>query len=138
MFEQFTRNRVLVYLKKNADYGDSFVNSINALGETAGIVRILDKVNRLKSLLKSDSEVNESLEDTVLDLFNYMVMFSCAKEGNNSLANIVDTTMLEAENHNTFAERVNNIFGDKDYLKFSEEECEQVNTLLWRYVVSLV
>ena len=34
MFEQFTRNRVLVYLKKNADYGDSFVNSINALGET--------------------------------------------------------------------------------------------------------
>ena len=77
MFEQFTRNRVLVYLKKNADYGDSFVNSINALGETAGLVRILDKVNRLKSLLKSDSEVNESLEDTVLDLFNYMVMFSC-------------------------------------------------------------
>ena len=41
-------------------------------------------------------------------------------------------------NHNTFAERVNNIFGDKDYLKFSEEECEQVNTLLWGYVVSLV
>ena len=75
MFEQFTRNRVLVYLKKNADYGDSFVSSINALGETAGLVRILDKVNRLKSLLKSDSEVNESLEDTVLDLFKTPASF---------------------------------------------------------------
>ena len=138
MFEQFTRNRVLVYLKKNADYGDSFVNSITALGETAGVVRILDKVNRLKSLLKADSEVNESLEDTVLDLFNYVVMFNCAVEGNNSLSNIVDTTMLEAENYTTFAQRVNKIFGDKEDLKFNEEECEQVNTLLWGYVVSLV
>ena len=121
MFEQFTRNRILVYLKKNKDYGDSFVSSINALGETAGLVRILDKVNRLKSLLKSDNEVSESLEDTVLDLFNYVVMFNCAIEGNNSLSNIVDATMLEVENYKCFAQRVNLLFGDKEELKFDEE-----------------
>ncbi|MBP3931816.1 MAG: DUF1599 domain-containing protein [Peptostreptococcaceae bacterium] len=138
MFEQFTRNRVLVYLKKNKDYGDSFVSSINALGETAGLVRILDKVNRLKSLLKSDNEVSESLEDTVLDLFNYVVMFNCAIEGNNSLSNIVDATMLEVENYKCFAQRVNLLFGDKEELKFDEEECKHVNNLLWGYVVSLV
>ena len=138
MFEQFTRNRILVYLKKNKDYGDSFVSSINALGETAGLVRILDKVNRLKSLLKSDNEVSESLEDTVLDLFNYVVMFNCAIEGNNSLSNIVDATMLEVENYKCFAQRVNLLFEDKEELKFNEEECEQVNNLLWGYVVSLV
>ena len=138
MFEQFTRNRILVYLKKNKDYGDSFVSSIGALGETAGLVRILDKVNRLKSLLKSDNEVSESLEDTVLDLFNYVVMFNCAIEGNNSLSNIVDATMLEVENYKCFAQRVNLLFGDKEELKFDEEECKQVNNLLWGYVVSLV
>lgn len=137
MFEQFTRDRILVYLKKNKDYGDSFVSSINSLGETAGLVRILDKVNRLKSLLKSNNEVSESLEDTVLDLFNYIVMFKCAIEGNNSLSNIVDETMLLAENYKYFAQLVNELFGDKEELKFDEEECKQVNDLLWSYVISL-
>lgn len=137
MFEQFTRDRILVYLKKNKDYGDSFVSSINSLGETAGLVRILDKVNRLKSLLKSNNEVSESLEDTTLDLFNYIVMFKCAIEGNNSLSNIVDETMLLVENYKYFAQLVNELFGDKEELKFDEEECKQVNDLLWSYVISL-
>lgn len=137
MFEQFARDRILVYLKKNKDYGDSFVSSISCLGKTAGLVRILDKVNRLKSLMTSTNEVSESLEDTVLDLFNYVVMFKCAIEGNNSLSNIVDETMLLAEDHKFFAQEVNELFGDKEELKFSEEECKQVNELLWGYVVSL-
>ena len=137
MFEQFARDRILVYLKKNKDYGDSFVSSISCLGKTAGLVRILDKVNRLKSLMTSTNEVSESLEDTVLDLFNYVVMFKCAIEGNNSLSNIVDETMLLAEDHKFFAQEVNELFEDKEELKFSEEECKQVNELLWGYVVSL-
>ena len=137
MIEQFTRDRILVYLKKNKDYGDSFLSSIKSLGETAGLVRILDKVNRLKSLMTSENEVSESLEDTVLDLFNYVVMFKCAIEGNNSLINIVEETMLLAEDYKYFAQEVNELFGDKEELKFNEEECKQVNELLWSNVVSL-
>ena len=138
MIERFTRDRILVYLKKNKDYGDSFVSSISSLGKTAGLVRILDKVNRLKSLMTSTNEVSESLEDTVLDLFNYVVMFKCAIEGNNSLSNIVDETMLLAEDHKFFAQEVNELFEDKEELKFSEEECKQVNELLFSNLVSLL
>lgn len=138
MIERFTRDRILVYLKKNKDYGDSFVSSISCLGKTAGLVRILDKVNRLKSLMTSTNEVSESLEDTVLDLFNYVVMFKCAIEGNNSLSNIVDETMLLAEDHKFFAQEVNELFEDKEELKFSEEECKQVNELLFSNLVSLL
>ena len=65
-------------------------------------------------------------------------MFNCAIEGNNSLSNIVDATMLEVENYKCFAQRVNLLFGDKEELKFDEEECKHVNNLLWGYVVSLV
>jgi hypothetical protein len=138
VIERFTRDRILVYLKKNKDYGDSFVSSINCLGKTAGLVRILDKVNRLKSLMTSTNEVSESLEDTVLDLFNYVVMFKCAIEGNNSLSNIVDETMLLAEDYKFFAQEVNELFEDKEELKFSEEECKQVNELLFSNLVSLL
>lgn len=140
MYDTFVRDRMLVYLKKNKDYGDSFVDSINALGETAGLVRILDKVNRLKSLLKlNESEVAESLQDTVLDLFNYTVMFECAKEGTNNLVDILEGMIYLAENHKDFAEIVNSFFITKhEELCFTEEECKQVNNLLWGYVVSLV
>jgi hypothetical protein len=140
MYDNFVRDRMLVYLKKNKDYGDSFVDSINALGETAGLVRILDKVNRLKSLLKQqESEVSESLQDTVLDLFNYVVMFECAKECTNNLLDILEGMLYLAEHHKEFAEIVNTFFISKhEHLCFTETECKQVNDLLWGYVVSLV
>ena len=49
-----------------------------------------------------------------------------------------ESCALHSLDPTTFAQRVNKIFGDKEDLKFNEEECEQVNTLLWGYVVSLI
>lgn len=63
-----------IFIAKNADYGDSFKLSIYEFGIMAGIVRINDKINRLKSLMKSDALVNESIKDTLLDLANYAIM----------------------------------------------------------------
>ena len=139
MYDIFIRDRMLVYLKKNKDYGDSFIDSINALGETAGLVRILDKINRLKSLLKlKESEVSESLQDTVLDLFNYVAMFECAKESTNNLVDILDAMLYLTEHSKEFAEIVNTYFISKhEHLCFTDEECKQVNDLLWGYVTSL-
>ena len=63
------------YIKKNHDYGNSFDKSIDELGIVAAVTRMSDKMERLKSLVKKESEVkDESFTDTVLDLANYAVM----------------------------------------------------------------
>lgn len=63
------------YIKKNADYGDSFSKSYKEFGITAPVVRMNDKMERLKSLTKADAKVkDESIRDTLIDLANYAMM----------------------------------------------------------------
>lgn len=65
------------YKRKNADYGDSFGESIRHYGPVAAHVRIGDKVHRLQSLVlkKQTAQVkDESIADTYLDLACYAVM----------------------------------------------------------------
>ncbi len=65
------------FIEKNSDYGNSFDQSIDEFGLIAGVVRMADKLNRLKTLInKPRSEVDESLRDTALDLANYAAMFA--------------------------------------------------------------
>ena len=65
-----------IYEKKNADYGNSFENSLDKHGLIAGIVRMDDKMSRLISLnSKNEQQVmDESLRDTLMDLANYAIM----------------------------------------------------------------
>ncbi len=62
------------FLKKNADYGSSFEESLNEFGEVAGIVRISDKYKRLVNLTKNENKVLESKSDTLKDMANYCLM----------------------------------------------------------------
>ena len=64
------------YKKKNADYGNSFGNSLDKHGMIAGIVRMDDKMSRLISLnsKKEQQVMDESLRDTLMDLANYAIM----------------------------------------------------------------
>jgi hypothetical protein len=79
----FTENQILfikeqysIYLKKNHDYGNSFVISLQKHGDLAFVIRAEDKVNRFKKLFNNTQKINdESIEDTVRDLFNYIAMF---------------------------------------------------------------
>lgn len=135
MYDAFVRDRVLTYLKKNKDYGDSFVDSIRIYGRVAGQVRMLDKVNRINSLLANGkSAVDESVADTLLDLFNYLVMYTCAINDENNLMDILEETYGLAETYSSFAEQVNKAL-DKT-IGFNEENCKAVNSLLWGYIVS--
>ena len=78
---KFIKDRLLVYLCKNRDYGDSFNEAFWKYGDVSALVRMEDKVNRYMSLQRNEATVHdESLQDTLLDLFNYMMMYSCAKE----------------------------------------------------------
>jgi hypothetical protein len=87
-YEQFVRNRVLLYLSKNEDYGDSFNDSLNLYGEVAFYVRAFDKLKRIDSLLQAKSGrkvADEKIEDTILDLYGYCLMFKMWKDEDLSL-----------------------------------------------------
>ena len=64
------------FLKKNADYGSSFEESLNEFGEVAGIVRIIDKCKRLVNLTNNENKVLESKSDTLKDMANYCLMLA--------------------------------------------------------------
>lgn len=73
--EELFYTALQTYIKKNMDYGDSFSKSYKEFGLTAPVVRISDKVERLKSLTKVDAMVkDESIRDTFIDCANYCVM----------------------------------------------------------------
>ena len=61
-----------LFLKKNADYGDSFAN----YGPIGVIVRMGDKIQRLQSITKNGVSFvkEESIRDTLIDLHNYAAM----------------------------------------------------------------
>ena len=74
--EQLTEQLIETYKAKNADYGDSFADSFKEFGITSAVVRMNDKMNRIKSLSKGeDRQVkDESLRDSLMDLANYALM----------------------------------------------------------------
>ena len=75
-FKDITENMLNTYIAKNHDYGDSFKKSLDEFGPIASIVRMGDKMERIKTLLHHHTEpkVNEKIEDTLQDLANYAIM----------------------------------------------------------------
>lgn len=74
---QTAERMISIYRKKNADYGNSFDQSLDEDGLLVAKIRIGDKVRRFLSLTKEGVEVQvkeESISDTLLDLANYCVM----------------------------------------------------------------
>jgi hypothetical protein len=71
-------------LKKNKDYDNSFSRQYADYGILSGLIRLDDKMNRLKNLIKKENkaEVNESIEDTVRDLMGYccLILVEMSKE----------------------------------------------------------
>lgn len=71
------------YEAKNADYGDSVGDTYNKFGDVSFLTRITDKYNRILSLSDKGEcgEVkDESLDDTILDLANYCVLWLVERE----------------------------------------------------------
>lgn len=74
-FSDITKDMAELYERKNKDYGNSFDKTLNEFGIVAGLIRLNDKMNRVKSIYNKDVSVkDESLEDTLIDLANYAVM----------------------------------------------------------------
>lgn len=78
------------FVNKNADYGNSFESSLEEYGLIAALIRMDDKMGRLRTLIKSSiiNEIldddkfegakvkDESISDTLRDLSNYALMAS--------------------------------------------------------------
>ena len=70
-----------IYARKNHDYGDSFGKGYAEYGIVMAVIRLEDKLNRLKSLIKAESLVkDESINDTLMDLANYAIMTVIERE----------------------------------------------------------
>lgn len=64
-----------LYAEKNKDYGDSFGKSYKEYGMVMAAIRLEDKLNRFKNLIKNEQQVkDESIADTLMDLANYSIM----------------------------------------------------------------
>jgi len=64
------------YKKKNADYGNSFSETIQEFGYIPAVARINDKLKRVKNMVKGN-EMNikdESLRDNLMDVAVYSVL----------------------------------------------------------------
>lgn len=80
--EKMTRHKAIcdgihdLYERKNHDYGDSFGQSFRDHGILAGVIRIEDKFNRLKTLAGGAEQKvqDESIRDTLRDMANYAIM----------------------------------------------------------------
>lgn len=65
-----------VHDRKNTDYGNSFILSIERFGVVAAVTRMYDKALRIDTLSQSGyiAKVNESLIDAYEDILNYSIM----------------------------------------------------------------
>lgn len=64
------------YTRKNADYGNSFEETIAEFGYIPAVARISDKFKRVKNMVRGQAMniKDESLRDNLLDIANYCVM----------------------------------------------------------------
>ena len=63
-----------IYIKKNNDYGNSFSDLYDEYGSIISEIHIREKFNRFKQLRTNESQVGESIEDTLMDMANYCLL----------------------------------------------------------------
>ena len=74
-FENITSEMLNTYKKKNADYGNSFSDTIQEFGFVPAVARINDKFQRVKKMVKGEQmNINESMRDNLLDIANYCIL----------------------------------------------------------------
>lgn len=86
LFKEITDDLFEVYKMKNNDYGNSVGDTYQRYGDVSFLVRIEDKINRLKSLTvdnKKQQVADEKVEDTIKDLINYGILWYIERLINN-------------------------------------------------------
>lgn len=75
-FSEVANSLVSLYTEKNKRYGGSFAKQAREFGMNVSVIRLSDKMERLKYLCKhlEDNGGDESMRDTLMDLASYAIM----------------------------------------------------------------
>ena len=75
-FKQITDEMVKLYERKNSDYGNSIHDTYMKYGAVAYLVRMEDKINRVRSLTQNNNQKveDEKIHDSLVDLANYSIL----------------------------------------------------------------
>lgn len=88
-FQQITTEMLNTYIAKNHDYGDSFNQTFEEFGLISSIIRLSDKLNRLKKLKDSTAKVDEPIKDTLLDMANYCILTTMELENKTDVTHVI-------------------------------------------------
>ena len=83
IYQTIINNLEDTYKRKHSDYGNSVGDTYEKFGDISFLTRITDKYNRILSLADKGEcgEVkDEALEDTILDLANYCLLWLVERE----------------------------------------------------------
>ena len=75
-YKRLQDDMLTTFIDKDSDYGDSFGKTFEKYGIVSALIRMSDKMNRLDNLASNSNQmkVDESIEDTLLDLANYAML----------------------------------------------------------------
>lgn len=117
------------FVDKNADYGNSFESSLEEYGLIAAIIRMDDKMGRLRTLIKSEAKVkDESISDTLRDLSNYALMASVwfdNKDDNRTTAQKVSDTIFPKKKDGSGLYSGLRVFGPEGVERFNYPESKE-------------
>lgn len=85
MYNEILEELRKTYEAKNADYGDSVGATYKKFGDVSFLTRITDKYNRILSLAdrgECGQVKDEGLNDTILDMANYCILWLVEREVN--------------------------------------------------------
>lgn len=92
-FSQVNDELLQMFLRKHRDYGKGNILSVREIGI---VLRMAEKIERLKHLLlKGDTPVNESIEETFIDLAVYANLAILLRRGQFEALE-VDEAVLQA------------------------------------------
>lgn len=84
-FKQITEEMQELCKRKNSDYGSSVNDTYKKYGMVSYLVRMEDKINRIRNLVLNGNQKveDERIRDTLMDLANYSILAIIDMENEN-------------------------------------------------------
>lgn len=102
IYQLILQNLEETFKAKDNDYGNSVGYTYEKYGDVSFLVRITDKFNRIESLTDPKHNItvkDEKLEDTILDLANYCLLWLVEREQSKTInANTITSGTLYVPN----------------------------------------